>query len=87
MMRQCQTNTIIGEPFHSNIRLLLCCSFPSYVFREHSEIQIYPVLGDLKCIQINITAQGQFKSVSLYTTIPSQFAGVGISFLVSSLVA
>lgn len=38
-------------------------------------------------IQISTTAQGQFKSVSLYTTIPSQFAGVDISFLVSSLAA
>lgn len=35
-------------------------------------------------IQINITTPGQFKSVSLYTTIPSQFAGVDTSFLVSS---
>lgn len=36
-------------------------------------------------IQINTTAPGQFKSVSLYTTILSQFAGVDSSFLVSSL--
>lgn len=38
-------------------------------------------------IQINTTAQSQFESVSLYTTTPSLFAGVDISFLVSSLAA